>query len=154
MSYTYRIAADGEGIPQSAVMHAVTLNPDSPARSPGSIPRSPSGIPRAVSRSSATPPPSDGPLRSPYHETRSGNPSPIGLGFPVDLNGPLSPASAAGGLRRATGPLGSAASTRVIDTLQTDLLNTKGHLERVKQEVRNLARQNGQVGTVAAPRPN
>lgn len=45
------------------------------------------------------------------------------------------------GLKRSNGALnGSAASTKVIDTLQTDLLNVKGHLERVKGEVRSSQR--------------
>jgi hypothetical protein len=43
-------------------------------------------------------------------------------------------------LRKSSGLVGSAASTKVIDSLQTELYNVKGHLDRVKGEVRSCQR--------------
>ena len=59
-------------------------------------------------------------------------------------NGQFSPSLHPSGLRKVSSSA-SAASTRVIDGLQTELLNTKGHLERVKQEVRGCQRHIGSV---------
>lgn len=59
-------------------------------------------------------------------------------------NGRFSPSLHASGVRKASSST-SAASTRVIDGLQTELLNVKGHLERVKQEVRSSQRVTSSV---------
>ena len=62
--------------------------------------------------------------------------SPLLNDSPASTNGRFSPALHPSGLRKVSSTA-SAASTKVIDGLQTELLNTKGHLERVKSEVRS-----------------
>ncbi|KAK4689456.1 hypothetical protein P7C73_g619, partial [Tremellales sp. Uapishka_1] len=113
-------------IPHSTVNHALSLHPTPPARSPSS-PRPPS---RARSINSSSPTPVDDPnahLRSPFLAPSSPN-SPDGQLTP-NLRKPSN-----------TNLRGSAASTKVIDGLQTDLINTRGHLDRVKGEVRSCQR--------------
>ncbi|WWD17638.1 hypothetical protein CI109_102079 [Kwoniella shandongensis] len=126
-------------IPQAVVAGATALHPTPPARSPA--------------RSSHISPPSpiaspglERNLRSPFLAPESPQPpSPYSsLGLLGD-GGRLSPGLSPSGHRRASGPAGSAASTRVIDGLQTELLNTRGHLERVKQEVRSCQRVIGSL---------
>ncbi|KAK8866156.1 hypothetical protein IAR55_001307 [Kwoniella newhampshirensis] len=124
-------------IPQAVVAGATALHPTPPARSPARTshisPPSPISSP-GLERS----------LRSPFLAPESPQPpspySALGLG-----EGRLSPGLSPGMLRRSSGPAGSAASTRVIDGLQTDLVNTRGHLERVKQEVRSCQRVIGSL---------
>ena len=123
------------GIPQAAVAHALSLHdtPLSGTISPGATSRFPdSGIsPGPASYENAH-------LRSPF----------------LGLESPYSPAATSDGrsspglaVRRVSGG-GSAASTRVIDSLQTDLYNQKGHVERLKQEVRSNQRLIGSVSAV------
>ncbi|OCF34049.1 hypothetical protein I316_04396 [Kwoniella heveanensis BCC8398] len=128
-------------IPQAVVAGSAALHPTPP--------------PNSSSRPHASPPSpvnlhDNRNLRSPFLAPESPQPpSPYsgsqGLGGVAD--GRLSPSPALSpGLRRASGPGGgSAASTRVIDGLQTELVNTRGHLERVKQEVRSCQRVIGSL---------
>ncbi|WVQ97461.1 hypothetical protein IAU59_004574 [Kwoniella sp. CBS 9459] len=128
-------------IPQAMVAGSAALHPTPP--------------PQSSSRAHVSPPSPINPhesrnLRSPFLAPESPQPpSPYsgsqGLGAIAD--GRLSPSPALSpGFRRASGPGGgSAASTRVIDGLQTELVNTRGHLERVKQEVRSCQRVIGSL---------
>ncbi|GFZ46046.1 hypothetical protein JCM24511_04292 [Saitozyma sp. JCM 24511] len=134
-------------IPVSTVTHAASLLANSPVPSP-------SAIPRPASRGQMTSPSPtfeyESSLRSPFlgpnspsfphtaNDTRG-----LGLGQP-GLEGRLSP-NVTSSLRRVTGPPTSAASTRVIDGLQTELLNLRTHLDRVKQEARSHQRVIGQL---------
>ena len=117
------------GIPQSAVAQALALHTSTPNGSPQVIRHSAS---QTRSTSSPTPSPDHTLLRSPY----LGPDSPYTPSHQAD--GRLSP-----GPRRVSG--GSAASTRVIDGLQTELINSKGHNEKLKQEIRSNQRLIGSV---------
>jgi hypothetical protein len=90
-------------------------------------------IPRAAVHNALSlhPSPRSSPLSSPHAD------SPMS-------NGQASPSLYPSALRKGSGSA-SSASTRVIDNLQTELLNTKGHLERVKSEVRACQRVTGSV---------
>lgn len=121
--------SDGRSrIPQAVVSQATALHPtpsiSSPRQSSASSP-SHSSIPNP-----------DSSLRSPFFPP--GSPQSFGE-WPSPSPQPsahegysLSPGSAGSGRKVS----GSAASTRVIDSLQTELLSVKNHLERVKTEVR------------------
>lgn len=128
------------GIPQAVVSQATALHPtpsissiSSPCQSsapspshsstlnPDSSFRSPSFPPSSPQSFGEWPSPSTQPLA---HETYSPSPGSVGSGRKVS---------------------GSAASTRVIDSLQTELLSVKSHLERVKAEVRAGQRRVEQV---------
>ncbi|OWZ28536.1 hypothetical protein C356_06373 [Cryptococcus neoformans c45] len=121
--------SDGRSrIPQAVVSQATALHPtpsiSSPCQSsapspshsstlnPDSSFRSPSFPPSSPQSFGEWPSPSTQALA---HETYSPSPGSVGSGRKVS---------------------GSAASTRVIDSLQTELLSVKSHLERVKAEVR------------------
>ena len=96
--------------------------------------RSPSGGPiDSLLAASPTPSPQDvSRLHSPFPGAET--PSSPSL-QPDGRNSPF---------RKASGG-GSAASTRVIDGLQTDLLNARGHNEKLKQEMRSNQRLIGSV---------
>ncbi|KAK1925705.1 hypothetical protein DB88DRAFT_208250 [Papiliotrema laurentii] len=120
-------------IPQSAVTQALALHAVSPSDSPTAGKRPPSRN-RAHSPSPA---PESANLRSPF----------LGTEPPYSPNGPSDDRH--GPVPRKISSSGSAASTRVIDGLQTDLLNARGHNEKLKQEIRanqrligSLTRQN------------
>lgn len=129
------------GIPQSTVTQALILH-DSPQHK-GTLNTSPtSARPASRARSTYSPTPSPGDmsnLRSPY----LGPDSPYSPAGPSD--GRFSPAL---GVRKTSGG-SSAASTRVIDSLQTELLNAKGHVDKLKQEVRSNQRVIGSVSAAA-----
>ncbi|WVF70453.1 hypothetical protein IAT40_005243 [Kwoniella sp. CBS 6097] len=126
-------------IPQAVVAGSAALHPTPP--------------PQSSSRPHVSPPSpinlhENRNLRSPFLAPESPQPpSPHSQGLGPAVDGRLSPSPAlCPGLRRASGPGGgSAASTRVIDGLQTELVNTRGHLERVKQEVRSCQRVIGSL---------
>ncbi|WRT64392.1 uncharacterized protein IL334_001324 [Kwoniella shivajii] len=127
-------------IPQAVVAGSAALHPTPPPFSPSKShvsPPSPINVPDSRN------------LRSPFLAPESPQPpSPYGssLGLGSNVDGRLSPSP--GYFRRASGGLNdkaSSASTRVIDNLQTELINTKGHLERVKQEVRSAQRVIGSL---------
>ncbi|ADV25525.1 uveal autoantigen with coiled-coil domains and ankyrin repeats protein [Cryptococcus gattii E566] len=111
------------GIPQAVISQATALHPTPPISSPSrSSAPSPSRSP--------TPNP-DSSLRSPFFPPSSpqsfgewSSPSPQSLSHEGYNPSPRSVQS------------GRNASTRVIDSLQTELLSVKSHLERVKTEVR------------------
>jgi hypothetical protein len=94
-----------------------------------------SEIPRAAVHNALSlhPSPRSSPLSSPHADSPTSN-------------GQISPSLYPSALRKDSGP---SASTRVIDNLQTELLNTKGHLERVKSEVRACQRVTGSVSCMA-----
>lgn len=128
------------GIPQAVVSQATALHPtpsiSSPRQSSASSP-SHSSIPNP-----------DSSLRSPFFPP--GSPQSFGE-WPSPSPQPsahegysLSPGSAGSGRKVS----GSAASTRVIDSLQTELLSVKNHLERVKTEVRAGQRRVEQVSYI------
>nr|XP_018267413.1 uncharacterized protein I303_01399 [Kwoniella dejecticola CBS 10117]OBR89571.1 hypothetical protein I303_01399 [Kwoniella dejecticola CBS 10117] len=128
-------------IPQAVVAGAAALHPTPPPSSPAksqhhASPPSPIGLSER-----------DRNLRSPFLAPDSPRaPSPLGMSS-SDVNGRQSLSPSPAGFRRASsGPNEkSSASTRVIDSLQTELINTKGHLERVKQEVRSAQRVIGSL---------
>ena len=104
----------------------------SPAGSPLDT-RQPNGIRSQTLTSPAAPShlrsPFGGTLESPYTPSTS-------------IDGRLSPNPEP----KRSPLLGSAASTKVIDGLQTELINTKGHIEKLKQEMRSNQRLIGSVG--------
>ncbi|WVQ82513.1 hypothetical protein IAT38_004642 [Cryptococcus sp. DSM 104549] len=126
-------------IPQAVVSHAAALH-HSPSTSPSKPtvqPQPPSPITITAERS----------LRSPFLAPESPRPSSSLAGdassHPSQSNGYHN-----GGGRLSPAPTpsprkisGSAASTRVIDNLQTELVNSKGHVERLKQEMRASQRR-------------
>jgi hypothetical protein len=126
-------------IPRAAVQHHISLH-SSP---------SPSSKEKSASSTSATnaqhaP---NSPLASPsIDKTLTDNPhnhlSSPSPGITLS-NGRLSPLPI--GMRKSSNPAGTAASTRVIDSLQTELLAAKGHVERMKQEMRSSQRVIGSV---------
>ncbi|WVQ61934.1 uncharacterized protein L199_000067 [Kwoniella botswanensis] len=130
-------------IPQAVVAGSAALHPTPPPASPArphTSPPSPINLPDREKN-----------LRSPFLAPESPQPpSPYGSGRPPSSLGVggesrLSP-SPAGSRRASGGPNDkSSASTRVIDGLQTELINTRGHLERVKQEVRSAQRVIGSL---------
>lgn len=139
-----RQSLTSEGIPQSVVSHSLTLHA-SPAPSPA---------PTTGRMPSPSPQPSSAGLQSPF----------LNLNSPRSISGdePGRPGSSSSnrygryspavehegqGLRRSSGPVSSAASTKVIDGLQTELLNAKSQLERAKQDVRSSRRVIDQVST-------
>ncbi|WVR06095.1 hypothetical protein IAU60_003123 [Kwoniella sp. DSM 27419] len=126
-------------IPQAVVAGAAALHPTPPSRSPAREHAASSSPSSADTRD----------LRSPFlapESPQAGFPFDTVLGLGSSTDGRLSPAPGLSpGLRRTSGVTGSAASTRVIDGLQTELLNTRGHLERVKQEVRSCQRVIGSL---------
>ncbi|RXK39734.1 hypothetical protein M231_02927 [Tremella mesenterica] len=116
------------GIPQAVVSHAVTMS-NSPHHG------TPSQIPRPTSRGSQSP--GEQQLLSPFLGDSPRSPAFInGLGPPSE--GRLSP-----GFKRSTS--GSAASTKVIDGLQTELANVRAHLEKVKMEYKSCQRLVGSL---------
>ncbi|WVQ76989.1 hypothetical protein IAR50_006668 [Cryptococcus sp. DSM 104548] len=133
-SYDLKVHAetsrDGRSrIPQAVVSHATALHPTPPVSdlSQRHISTPSPGRHSPLSDRYAT--------RSPYLAVDSPSPHP----FPFS---PPTP-TVASGLGRAFSPsspstrkTSGSASTKVIDSLQTELLNTKTHLERVKSEVR------------------
>jgi hypothetical protein len=127
------------GIPQSTVMHAVSLHPTPTSASP----ISPS------MRSTSSPTPSDPALRSPYLGIDSPtspftNPTgSLGLGHPNSADGRASP------MRRSTA--GSAASSKVIDGLQTEVQHLKVVLEKTRQDLRSSQRVVGSVSLSGLP---
>ncbi|ODN90222.1 hypothetical protein L198_06240 [Cryptococcus wingfieldii CBS 7118] len=134
-SYDLKVHADTpkdgrSRIPQAVVSHATALHPTPPiSNSSRRNVSSPSPGPHSPLSDRYT-------TRSPYLAVDSPSPNPF----------PFSPLahSTSSGLGRAFSPSPSpssrktsgSASTKVIDSLQTELLNTKTHLERVKSEVR------------------
>ncbi|ORY29368.1 hypothetical protein BCR39DRAFT_175626 [Naematelia encephala] len=106
-------------IPHSAVPLAVSLHPTPPHATTYTMQNS------RPDNSTGSSPSTSTHLRSPFLAPDSPH-SPSSTNLLSDDR--LSPS-----LRKASGS--SAASTRVIDNLQTELVNTKGHLERIKQEV-------------------
>jgi hypothetical protein len=74
------------------------------------------------------------PLSSPHAES----PSAFGQASPLSYP--------SAGRKASTGP---SASTKVIDSLQTELLNTKGHLEKVKSNLRGSQRIIASVSVLA-----
>ncbi|WWC86491.1 uncharacterized protein L201_001368 [Kwoniella dendrophila CBS 6074] len=131
-------------IPQAVVAGAAALHPTPPPASPAkSYVSPPSPIDTPGTRNLRSPflvPESPQPP-SPYGDTST----PLALNSGLSVDGRLSPSPA--GFRRASGGPNdkASASTRVIDSLQTELINTKGHLERVKQEVRSAQRVIGSL---------
>nr|XP_019007424.1 uncharacterized protein I206_07876 [Kwoniella pini CBS 10737]OCF46205.1 hypothetical protein I206_07876 [Kwoniella pini CBS 10737] len=126
-------------IPQAVVAGAAALHPTPPPSSPAKSQASPPS-PLSIDR--------DRNLRSPFLAPDSPRaPSPLGPGAPSDSYGRQSLSPSPAGFRRASSGTNekSSASTRVIDNLQTELINTKGHLERVKQEVRSAQRVIGSL---------
>nr|XP_019049505.1 hypothetical protein I302_03294 [Kwoniella bestiolae CBS 10118]OCF28435.1 hypothetical protein I302_03294 [Kwoniella bestiolae CBS 10118] len=131
------------GIPQAVVAGSAALHPTPPPASPARphvSPPSPINLPDREKN-----------LRSPFLAPESPQPpSPYGArptsSLGVGGEGRLSPSPVV--IRRASGgpnDKSSSASTRVIDSLQTELINTRGHLERVKQEVRSAQRVIGSL---------
>lgn len=121
------------GIPQSAVSQGLSLHATPPSASPSSSKRPPSRT-----RSTASPtPPQEANLRSPFIPDSPCSPLPQSDGRPSPYP------------RRVSGG-GSAASTRVIDALQTDLLHSRGLVEKLKQEVRANQRLIGSVSQAYA----
>ena len=122
-----------QGIPQSAVTQALALHASSPSDSPISAKRN-----TRSRTTSPTPPQDPSQLRSPF----------LGSDFPspsLATDNRYSP------IPRKVSAGGSAASTRVIDGLQTDLLNARGHNDKLKQEIRANQRLIGSVGDRAWP---
>ncbi|KAK6905964.1 hypothetical protein I203_106799 [Kwoniella mangroviensis CBS 8507] len=129
-------------IPQAVVAGSAALHPTPPPSSPA---RPHVSLPSTINL-----PDREKNLRSPFLAPESPQPpSPYGGGRPSSSlgvgEGRLSPSPA--GFRRASGGPNdkSSASTRVIDGLQTELINARGHLERVKQEVRSAQRVIGSL---------
>ncbi|ORX37364.1 hypothetical protein BD324DRAFT_625854 [Kockovaella imperatae] len=128
-----RKTSDGPGIsriPRASVAHARLMHDASPGGTPAE-PRPANGLSH--------------PSHSPIASTHLKSP------FSAQLDSPYSPATSMDGrlsphpgLKRS--PLmGSVASTKVIDGLQTDLINTKGHVEKLKQEMRSNQRLIGSL---------
>lgn len=123
------------GIPQAVISHATALQPTPPISSPS---RS-----SAPSPSRSPTPNTDSSLRSPFFPPSSpqsfgewSSSSPQSLSHEGYNPSPRSVQS------------GRNASTRVIDSLQTELLSVKSHLERVKTEVRAGQRRVEQVSYI------